>query len=496
MTLTTTPLHDAETIRQQRNLTKSQKRTNTETKEGVLVNNFIKDCSDCSPNLNDTCDTLVISNNTQMPNKLYEKNTSPQKSILPISALAVGVMGTIALLSRFIRHNTQINLKIPDEKRLPPTTRNVAINEETHQAIYQMIQSPTSKTIRAGVGVLALTAMGFMGKTFFDGFKEVWVKKREADIQKNMQEKLINIETQSFAGKMQITRSMLAEKALELNNYLTGNDRPMLTNFGKRLAFEGDKTEKKQTKENSLNYFLLGAGTLAAIVGLGFWSLKNLSKSNKLLNNFINKKEELIKNVIKNSTDVTKEQDKKLLDAYFQSIDANENVIKEYLKDLSWNKDEVAEFTQKLVKKAKTSTTSVNATIGGDGTPKPAFYSHVNDYRAFFYNWLLDTDNKQFKQLFFGITGLTAISYGGKLMGDAIKEVQVKKLNAQTEVNLQNRLVSTELRNFKSKKDAAIQPLVDEFYKQAQNGKPKEELKVMADNILFEIKNGPPFVYS
>ena len=70
MTLTTTPLHDAETIRQQRNLTKSQRRTNTETKEGVLVNNFIKDCSDCSPNLNDTCDTLVISNNTQMPNKL------------------------------------------------------------------------------------------------------------------------------------------------------------------------------------------------------------------------------------------------------------------------------------------------------------------------------------------------------------------------------------------------------------------------------------------
>ena len=496
MTLTTTPLHDAETIRQQRNLTKSQKRTNTETKEGVLVNNFIKDCSDCSPNLNDTCDTLVISNNTQMPNKLYEKNTSPQKSILPISALAVGVMGTIALLSRFIRHNTQINLKIPDEKRLPPTTRNVAINEETHQALYQMIQSPTNKTIRAGVGVLALTAMGFMGKTFFDGFKEVWVKKKEADIQKNMQEKLINIETQSFAGKMQITRSMLAEKAIELNNYLTGNNRPMLMNFGKRLSFNGNKSDKNPNSERTLNYFLLGAGTVAAIVGLGFWSLKNLSKSNKLLNNFINKKEELIKKVIKCSTDVTKEQDKKLLDAYFQSIDANENVIKEYLKDLSWNKDEVAEFTQKLIKKAKTSTTSVNATIGGDGTPKPAFYSHVNDYRAFFYNWLLDTDNKQFKQLFFGITGLTAISYGGKLMGDAIKEVQVKKLNAQTEVDLQNRLVSTELRNFKSKKDAAIQPLVDEFYKQAQNGKPKEELKVMADNILFEIKNGPPFVYS
>jgi hypothetical protein len=61
---------------------------------------------------------------------------------------------------------------------------------------------------------------------------------------------------------------------------------------------------------------------------------------------------------------------------------------------------------------------------------------------------------------------------------------------------LQNRLVSTELRNFKAKKDAAIQPLSEEFYRQSANGKPKEELKVMADNILLEIKNGPPFVYS
>lgn len=495
MTISTTPLHDAETIRQQRNLTKSQKRTTSETKEGVLVNNFIKDCPECKVNLDDTRDTLVISENTKMPSRIYEKDISPEKNLLPISALAVGVMGTIALLTAFVKHNTKINLKIADEKRLPPTTRNVALNEETHQALYQMIQSPTRKTIRAGIGVLTLTAMGFMGKTFLDGFKEVWVKKREADIQKNMQEQLIGIETQAFGGKIQITRSMLSSKAEELNMYLSGEKKKILSNFGTKMPFTGKKSQK-QNQSNNLNYFLLGAGTLASIVGLGFLSMKNLSKSNKLLNNFINKKEALIRDVIKNSSDATKEADKKLLDAYFQSIDATEATINEYLKDLKWGKDEIAEFTQKMIKKSKTSTTAVNATIGGDGTPKPAFYSHVNDYRAFFYNWLLDTDNKQFKQLFFGITGLTALSYGGKLAGDAIKEVQVKKINAQTEVNLQNRLVSTELRNFKSKKDSAIQPLVDEFYKQAQSGKPKEELKVMADNILLEIKNGPPFVYS
>ena len=114
-----TPFHDAETIRQQRNLTSSQKRANSETKEGVLVNNFIKDCPDCKVSLNDTYDSLVISENAKMPSKLYEKNTSSEKSILPISAVAVGVMGAVALLSAFVRRNTRINLKISDEKRWP-----------------------------------------------------------------------------------------------------------------------------------------------------------------------------------------------------------------------------------------------------------------------------------------------------------------------------------------------------------------------------------------
>ena len=465
--MTISPLRDSETLRQQKNLTTTQKRANTETREGVLVNNFI---NNDNVNLEDTCDTLVISKSTRMPSRLYEINNPPEKSIIPISAIAIAVMGTIALLSAFVKRNTRINLKITDEKRLPATTRNVALNEETHQALYQMIQSPTRKTIHAGIGVLTLSAMAFMGKTFFDGFKDVWVKKREADIQKNMQEQLINIETQSFAGKIQITRSMLSEKAKEFEKYLSDDREKILPNFGKHLNFTGKNNGKAE--KNSFEYFLLGAGTVGAIIGLGFLSLKNLSKSKNLLENYVNNRKNLIKNLVKNSTAETKENDKKLLEAYFQSIDADEDTINTYLKSLKWDKTDIDEFTQRLIKKAKTSTTKVNETIGGDGTPKPTFYSHVDDYRAFFYNWLLDTDNKQFKQLFFGITGLTALSYGGKLFGDAIKEVQVKKMNAQTEVDF------------------------DEFYKQAQNGKPKEELKVIADNILFEIKNGPPFVYS
>ena len=107
--MTISPLRDSETLRQQKNLTTTQKRANTETREGVLVNNFI---NTDKVNLEDTCDTLVISKSSKMPSRLYENNNQPEKSIIPISAVAVGVMGIIALLSAFVKRNTRINLKI------------------------------------------------------------------------------------------------------------------------------------------------------------------------------------------------------------------------------------------------------------------------------------------------------------------------------------------------------------------------------------------------
>lgn len=486
--------HDGETTRQQRNLTNQQRKTNTYVKEGVLVNSFIKDNPDSNINLKETYDTLVISQNAKMPEKLNEEHFSQEKSLLPISAIAVGVMAGVTLLTTFIRRNARINMEFAIKKmeKLPTTTRNVAINDEIHQAIYRMIRNPTPKTVLAGSGVLALTAMAFMGKTFFDGYKEVWVKKKEADIQKNLQEQLIDIETQSFGGKIQIIRSMLSEKAEELGKYVSTD-----TKFKKyQKVFAGitfgNKTSEKNTQSKNLNYFLLGAATLGGIIGLGFLSMKNLNAGKKYINKYVDKQRETIDTIIKMSKEEGNATEKFTLKHLFNEIDASKEFIEESLTKLNWKQTEIDEFKKEVLK----STAKVNEAMGGDGSDKTTFYSHVDDYRAHLFNYLLNTDNAQFKQLFFGITGITAFSYGGKLAGDAIKEVEVKKINAKTEVDLQKRLVSTELRNFKSKKDAAIQPLVDEFYKQVQYGKPKEELKVIADNILFEIKNGPPFVYS
>ena len=486
---------DNETIRQQRNLTDPQKRNIRTTKEGVLVNTYVKDND---TNLNNTKDMFLISDSSPLPEQIYQDKNIVDKKLLPLSAIALGVMGSIALLTSFISHSAKITKNLAKEKWLPAVTRNVNLSDEAHQVIYQMVQNPNRKTVIAGAGVLALSAMAFMGKTFFDGYKDIWVKRKEADIQKNLQEKLIDVETQSFSGKMQIIRSMLSKYTSDFEKYITDTD-AVFPDFGKKyLTNFAFTSNNKRDKQQTLGNVALGLGTILGIVGFGFLALKNLSKSKQYLQKYLEETKEGIRLLIQNSTEKTKDIDKENLEHLFVAADADENFVREQINLLKWaTNEEKEDLINKIITKINTSTTKVNPNIGGDGTPKPAFNSFVNDYKAFFYNWLLDTSNPQFGLLFGGITGITALGYGGKLAGDALKEVQVKKINAETELNLQQRLVSTELRNFKSKKEAAITPLVKEFYKQVDSGKrSKEELKTMAENILLEIKNGPPFVYS
>lgn len=501
MAATVNQVRDAETARQKRNLTESQKKNADATKEGVVVNSFYKDPKNI--NMNELYDSLVISDNAKMPEKLHENKTTEKKSILPISLIATGVMTTMALISFIVKKSAKANLTLKPTQKLPSLTRNLSLNEETHQAIYQMVQCPNQKTIFAGTGVLVISAMGFMGKMFIDGFKDVWVKKREADIQKNLQENLIAVETQSFSGKIQIIRSTLSNKANEFSEYLCQKPEnpPAFKSFNNGLKFMGnnnnsDSKSNKKLDANNLSYFALGAATLGAIVGLGFFSMKNLGKSKKYLEKYIVDSKSKISEIVTKSNAQTKEIDKINLKNMLQAIDANPRYIQDELLKLNWDNTEKSKFIDEISFDIQKSTAQADKAFGGDGTPKPTFYSHVNDYRAFLYNYLLDTSNPLFRNLFLGITGVTALSYGGKALGEGVKEVQVKKMNAQTELELQQRLVSTELRNFKAKKDAAIDPLCEEFYVQIKRGKPKEELKTIAENILFEVKNGPPFVYS
>lgn len=493
------PLNDAENICQQRNLTNSQKRNNLSTKEGVVVNNNVKE------GLSEAKSNYMISDEISMPEQLYSDKKIVDKKLLPLSAIALGVMSSIAILTGFVNHSAKIAKNLAKEKWLPALTRNVNINSEYSQVIYQMVQSPNKKTFLAGIGTLTLGAMAFMAQTFLEGYKEIWVKRKDSDIQKNLQENLVAVETESFAGKMQIIRSMLSKYTIDFEKYLKDENEKILPNFGKNkymTSFTSQKQSAEIKKQNS-NWanIALGLGTFAGIVGLGFLSLKNLSKSKINLEEGLQQTKAVIEELVKTSKEETKNIDKDNLEHMFRSIECSngaEEFITKQINSLNWkNAEDKKKFLDETLLNMRTSATKANPNYAGDGTPKPAFNSFVNEYLAFFYNWLLDTTNPQFKHLFLGITGVTAAAYGGKLAGDAIKEVQVKRINAETELELQNRLVSTELRNFKSKKDAAIKPLVEEFYKQVDSGKKnKEELKAMAENVLFEVKNGPPYVYS
>ena len=484
---------DLDSTRQQKNMTNTQKRNNYFVKEGVIVNSYVKD-----PNLSldETYDSLVISKNQiELPEKLNEKDNNSINPIYPICGATVGVMGLLAGFTAMMRRFSKGKLESSKEYLLPGITRNHCINDEIHQSIFSMIQSPNRKTILASLGVITLGAMAFMGKIFIDGFKEVWVKKQEADIQKNLQENLIAVETQSFSGKLQIIRSMLSSKAKM---------------FTDELSFKSNR--QIDNKENN-NIFMYGAGvvTLLSILGLGYFASHNIRKSDEYIKNGIKNTKKGLDIVIeefnsgkplnnleghKGEILSGKAAYKHLIENMLESIYAKPEEVDRVVGELNLPKKEKEEFARHLKDSMNQATEKVNPTIGGSGRNKITYFSHVNDYLSFFYDWLMNPKNPQFKNLFLGIAGVSALAYGGKSAAEAVKEVQVKKYSADIELNLQKRLVATELRNFKAKKDSAIEPLCKEFMLQKEQGKSLEELKVMADNILFEVKNGPPFVYS
>jgi len=494
---------DLESQRIKRNQTQTQMKISQSVREGVLLNSNIP--------LKESYNSLMIADRVEMPDKLYEKDTKKEKSILPVAGITVGFMGVLAGVTALFAKSAKDAVDVELPKKLPSMTRNVCVNKEIDQAIYRLVANPTKKTAMAAAGLAVFSSMAFMGKTFCEGFKDVWVKKKEADIHKNLQENLISVETQSFSGKMQIIRSMLSEKAKEFNGALADNESVKQENFSSLVSFKGkrEKDTKKGGFLHNLGYMALGAVSTAAIVGLGYLSMKNLRSGNDAMKRGVNKVKEVITEIAENTNNRTVEDmgrenydlankiDREKIGNLFVDISADTDFVTQTAERMKWeNAQEKEEFIKENLFNINKSTEKANSALGGSGQDRNTFYSHVSDYKAFFYNWLIDSDNKQFKNLFFGVTGATSAAYLGQLTAGAVKDVQVKKYNADTELNLQKRLVSTELKNFKSKKDSSIQPLCDEFYRQKNNGKSKEELKVVADNILNEIKNGAPYVYS
>ncbi len=500
---TINPYQDIETRRQYRNHTYTQQKNISALKEGVVVNNLIKDKDkyDECPSIEDMYDNLVIPDTTTNPDSFerininhgYTKEKKHQKSLTPllVSTTAVfGILaGAMAMLSRAAKHKTVL----PEWKTLPEIPKNVAINNEPHFVTYLMIRDPNLRNVLGALGVFVLSAVGLAGKNFVDGVKEVWVRKKQADVQRDLQEKLIAVETQSFSGKMQILRNMLSEKARELDYILhKDNTNNKNTTFKKFISFKNSQPQaNNKQKENSFGYAAV-AITSALITGLGFLAFKNVQKTAKTYESYAIKMEEKIKDLISKNENWDKESLQKA-----KNICVSMNFSAKKIKEMFKNAQNLPKnFVEDLQKEAEKVTQEGAEAIAGKPGTKPSLYSHTDDDRAHLYNMIVNWENPLLKILFAGLSTVTAVGYVGTATVEGIKEAQVIKENAKTELELQKRLVNVELNNFETKKRSVIEPMMNEFRVQAMNGKDKNELKTRAENILYEIKNGPPFVYS
>lgn len=513
---TINPYQDLETRRQYRNHTDSQKRNISELKEGVVVNSLIKDrpalCGENCPDIENMYDNLVIPDKITKPDTFEKDNELKSgvekplhKSLVPLLASTVGLFGALAGSMFALRKAAYHKTHLKPWQTIQEITKHVSINDEPQFATLLMIRDPNFRNIMGALGVFVLSTVGLVGKNYVDGIKEIWVRKKQADVQRDLQESLIAVETKSFSGKMQILRNMLGEKAKELNSVLhkdnVGNEN---MTFKKFISFKQSEPQKNDEKKNSKLAVGLVALTTVAIGGLGYLAFRNLQQAAKICRDHGDTVLDDFGKLIKNADNVSS-QDLEGLKNIMVSLNLKTKKIKEYLADAvnlpkgeytAFNGKKYESYTEYVVREAEKLTDEGAEAIAGKPASKPVFFSYTGDDRSHLYNMIVNWENPLLKIVFGAMTTVTGVGYAGKTAIEAMKDAQVIKENANTELDLQKRLVSVELKNFETKKKSVIDPLVDEFRVQARQGKDKNELKTRAENILYEIKNGPPFVYS
>ncbi len=488
-----------------RYLTNRQLKQKNATLEGVVVNNFIKDNKDNSTSLNDMFNTLVIPDKeTGLDSFLHENDGEKdgfdtKKALMPLF-LSTGAIFTIsALLSLVFKNSAKKNLSEPVIKQLPAMGMNMNIVEETGFATYMALRDPNRQNILSAAAIFAFSALTLSAKKFVEGVKQIWIKKQEADIQKDLQESLIDVETKAFSGKLTLQRNMLSQKGEYFKTVLenaAGNNNEQDLVFSRHFNFTSNpKDEKKKRGKSPISVYLAASGAMLALGAvLAVITFKNFKEGAKLqesfIDNFKSTKQNILNDIINNKT-----KDAQLLKDTLIKMGASRQMAAECAQNAGFSEKEaqdIASYVSSNVENIWGNAPTGMSTESG----KSFFYCYLNETRGHLYNWLIHSNNPFLRNLFFAMAGVSSASYIAQQGADALKEVTVIKENAKTELNLQRRLVEVEIKNFKAKKESAIAPLIEEFERKRKEGKAPEELKVMADNILLEIKNGPPFVYS
>ncbi len=409
-----------------------------------------------------------------------------RRKLAPESIQNASMDGFLSRIAKSAR-----NLLSSSEKG-PPLGMNINIQTESQFATYEALRDPNLKKILGAMAVFTFSSAAFALKNTVDGLKEIWVKKKEADIQRDFQEKMINIETRSFSGKKQLVRYLLNTKSQELDSI----------NQAKQIAFSANKTEqgpgqKNQKSGPGILHLLAGGAAIAASVMLIRHTMKNIRKIGTLIENAVAKEKRQFEESLAGKTEKALAGDKKEFStekmAWELSRRKFSNAEARELLEKTKFSDETRAAIQHQVEENNAVYANPHKMYGVPG--KATLYTYIDDVSGHLYNMIMNP-SKFTASLFTGLTAVTSLGYAGTKFVEANKEVQVKKVNAQTDLDMHDKLVAVELKNFLTKKEASVSPLISD-YKTYSDKNPDDtpSLKSKYNSIMDEIKNGPPFIY-
>lgn len=473
--------------------TQTQKQ-NSEILKGVLLNNNIKkaqkdvDFLDYENNYLDFSPSLEKKEENKGDNKENKKEEGGfnfKKAFLPLAlASAISVL-TLFSLSAFLK--TYSNHLAKDFEPLPgDLPRSMNLLEEPDLAIFRALRDPNAKNVLGLLGVALFSGLTLISKNFLDGFREIWTKKQECNINQNFQENMVSVEAEAFSGKLKVVDKMFKDTSKYFKETFSEN------NSKNSLSFKGENKEKEQKKKQTdKKSFLALLGASLGLLSIGALTFSNYKKT---LVNLDKYKERMTHEEILGKIDsAVKNKDLGALENILKLINAKDETIKEQVLKIAPD-EKTAQDTIERIKKSKIYAQAPEALAGV--SEKIQYYCYVNEPRGHLYNWILNPENKFNKYLFLSLSTSSALGYVVSCALGAVKDVAVMRENSNSELDLRKKLVKTEIDNFKAKKESAINPMLENFKFQKEKGKSEEELKGLAEEILIEIKNGPPYVYS
>jgi hypothetical protein len=375
------------------------------------------------------------------------------------------------------------------------------LNKESHFITYMLVQNPKIKNLVGAAAFFVFATTAFVLKNFADGFKDIWVKKQSAKADYKLQDNLIDVETRIFKGKNDIIRTMMQDTAKEMKEIIDKKNTPEKEFIENPPTFKGEFDSEKSgntklNKENKIIPALFAVGTVIGAVLIGKYAFKNIQKIDKIIQENYDKKHKEVVEILEKSPDEILEKHEETLVNLFSVMNFSPKTVREQLSRAKIKDDKIQNIVQKVEERTKKFEQAPKEMSANPG--KIQYFTYIDDPSGHFYNWIMNRGSEASKPLgllAMAISAVTGIEYAGEKAVNAMREAEVKKINNETELNLHKKLVNVELRNFKQKKESYIKPLMQEFKTQASQ-KNKEQLDSMAQNILYEIKNGPPFVYA